>query len=213
MENKISKQGQVVVLKVMMMIIIISGLANCLYLLLIPSDSKNNVFLNFSISRLLLVGFLFFGVLLSFLLLLKIFKTPQMILVQVARYFQKKFWINLILIFFFVIVSISWIAFLSPPYLLGKLGSIVERLRPIIIWLLTISVLSLLLAAIIKNDWFLPRKINYKKQLKPLILTVCIVLGFSLSIALLYPRLTDDYSWFGRYSVPCIQVSSATVII
>jgi hypothetical protein len=204
MEKKLSKRGKSAVLKVFLVIIIISGFANCAYLLSIPSDSKNSVFLNYSASRLLLIGFLFFGVLFSFFLFLNIHKAPQKILEEIASLYQKSYWNHIIILFFLLITCVVWFAFFSPTYLLGKYFSIFERLRPILLWLQTVSVVLLLLAVIVKKNWNIGKFIADKKFLRPLILTTCIVFGVFLLTYLIYPRLTDDYSWYGRYSVPIL---------
>jgi len=204
MGNKLSKLGKAAVLKVFLVIIIISGLVNCAYLLSIPTDSKNSVLLNYSVNRLLLIGFLIFGVLFSFFLFLKIFKMPQKILKEIISLYQKPCWNHLILLFFLLITCVVWFAFFSPTYLLGKHFSIFERLRPILLWLQTVCVVLLLLDVIIKKNWSIRGFIADKKILRSFILTTCIVFGVFLLIYLIYPRLTNDYSWYGRYSVPIL---------
>jgi len=215
MNNTLSKQGRAAVLKFFVMVIIISGLANFAYLLSIPTDSKNSVFLNYSANRLLMIGFLFSGVLLSVFIFLKIRKTPQKILKGVVNLYHKRWWVNVVLLFFLSITCAAWFAFFSPTYLLGRLFSIFERLRPILLWLQTVSAVLLLLAGIIRRNWSISGLIRDKKSLRSLVLTACILFTIFLLTSIVYPRLTDDYSWYGRYSVPILatQIFFSWVLI
>jgi len=215
MKNTLSKQGKAAVLKFFLMIIIASGLANSAYLLSIPTDSKNVFFINYSLNRLLLIGFLFIGILFSFFLFLKIHKAPQKILKEIVSIYQSHCWINVVLLFFLLTTSAAWFAFFSPAYLLGKYFSIIERFKPVFLWLQIISVVLLLLAVIIKKNWNISGFIADKKSLRSLILTTCVLFVIFLLTYLIYPRLTDDYSWYGRYSVPILatQVFISWVLI
>ena len=117
----------------------IEALAATFYLLSIPGDPKNSVFLGFSLSRLVLAGglLLAFGIALGLALRVR-FRgwTPNFLLEKVIR--EEKNWRALAGCAFVLFVLVGCIV-LIPSYRVGRWGAMLERSRPLLLWLALVS--------------------------------------------------------------------------
>lgn len=202
-------------LKISLGVVAFSGLANSLFLLSIPSGEKNSLVFSLSPLRLLLLGFLLAGSLLAILAAIRIHKQGQKAADRMASLSKNHVWNSLILTFWIVITAACWLAFFSPAYFLGRYYAIMERLRPMLLWLESGLLILIILGALSrkKNK---PGRGDADPQLFRIIALAAILLLLIFAfIAAVYPRLTDDL-WFGRYHVPIlatqIVISGALVL-
>lgn len=117
----------------------LEALAATLYLLTIPGDPKNSVLFGYSLSRLLMAS----GLLLAFLgalgLALRVrFRgwSPDHLLESVVH--EKKSWRFLAALAFGFLVIFGCFALL-PDYRVSRWGAVLERLRPLLLWLALVS--------------------------------------------------------------------------
>ena len=116
----------------------VEALAAVIYLFSIPADPKNSVLWGFSLPRLLMIG----GILLVFLVVVGLF-------IWIIQNLQKSTGLfsrlcagrqyTVILFSAAVLFIIAWIACLIPSYWFGTWGAYLERLRPLMVWLLLAS--------------------------------------------------------------------------
>lgn len=115
------------------------ALASALYLLSIPGDPKNSVFLGFSLSRLTMVGGLLLAFLGAFGLALRVrFRdwSPDAFLENMIEKEKSR----RILMGVMLLVFVSTGCFvLLPAYRVGRWGAALERLRPLLLWLALVS--------------------------------------------------------------------------
>ena len=111
---------------------ILDGIVAVIYLLLIPPDPKNSVFLGFSSRRLLLVSCILVPTMLLIYLLLKTNKNPGF------AYKLSDCMIKLpVFTFTYFLFTVSTIAFISSFLIFPKSNAAyIERVRPLILWLL-----------------------------------------------------------------------------
>jgi len=194
MGNKLSKQGKATVLKIFLMIIIISGLANCAYLLSIPTDSKNSFFISFSLNRVALVGLIISGVVIAYILYLDVKKNPDKFVNKAEVFFSLPYTKSLLSLLLVIVIIFCW---LVPKNFQINLFYI-ERLLPVFLFITTIATVLILLNYFMQNEWEL--LIN---------LTSTIVFGFVIALFLLilflFPRLNNG-TWTDSASVPVLAI-------
>lgn len=190
-----------------------SGLINFIFLLLIPVDEKNALILGYSLKRLAILAFLFFGSVSFIIAGIKISRTCPKTLLAISKFIKKQR-VSAFLILFFLLASLLvWLTGFSPEYFLGDFFAIGKRLVPIFIWLMSMSVAALGFSIFLHNSTFAAtmKDRTYWRMLA--VITTVLVFLF-LFIAWTYPKLTDQL-WFGRYSVPILatQIVSAWVLV
>ncbi len=203
MGNKRSKLGKAAVLKVFLVTIIISGLANCVYLFYIPTDSKNSFFINYSLNRLLLAGFIISGVIFAFHLYRNVKKNPDKFVVKAEVFFSLPYTKFSLSLFFVIVIIFCWLVpknFQINPFY-------IERLLPVFLFITTIAIVLILLDYFIQNGWKLSINLTYT-------IVLCSVSAIFLIILFLYPRLNNG-SWTDSASVPILaaQVVGVWLVI
>ena len=197
-EENIKPTGKVI--KGFLSFLILSAIANTLFLISIPSDAKNNLLFGFSAIRLVMLllfilvtyglGWLFF----------RVSKNPESILKVLNSCTQKKGWLSAIFFAFILSSLFAWIAFYAPPYLLLQYKDELVRLSPMILFLLTLSSTMVVLCRLVTNDWHLFRRKKEIRSSRKFLLIFTLLLVVFLAIAIVYPRLTDRLK-VGRYGV------------
>ena len=197
-EENIKPTGKVI--KGFLSFLILSAIANTLFLISIPSDAKNNLLFGFSAIRLVMLllfilvtyglGWLFF----------RVSKNPESILKVLNSCMQKKGWLSAIFFAFILSSLFAWIAFYAPPYLLLQYKDELVRLSPMILFLLTLSSTMVVLCRLVTNDWHLFRREKEIRSSRKFLLIFTLLLVVFLAIAIVYPRLTDRLK-VGRYGV------------
>ena len=194
--------------------IALSGLVNFVLLLLVPADGKNALLLGYSSKRLAILAFLFVGSVSFIIAGIKLSRTYPKTILAISNIFRKQGVSAFLILFFFLALLLVWVAGFSPEYLLRDYYAIGQRLLPLLIWLMSISVAALgfciyLHNSALKNNFFTDRK--YWRMLA---VTTAVLILLFLFIAWIYPKLTDQL-WFGRYSVPILatQIIAAWVLV
>jgi hypothetical protein len=192
MENKFSKKGKVVILKIFLMIIIISGLVNCAYLLYIPTDSKNAFIFSYSLNRLLFIGLISSGVFFAYFLYRNVKKKPDKSIKKAEAFFSLLYIKPLLSLFLVIVIIFCWLVpqnFKINPFY-------IERLQPVFIFISTIAIVLILLSYFIQDNWGL--SINFTTTV-----VMCSVTALFLFILFLYPILNNG-SWSDSASVPIL---------
>lgn len=204
MRNAELEKSNIKPVKCGLILIFISGIANIAYLLSIPSDSKNEILLGFSANRLFLLFFLIAGIILALRFLLIISRKASDPFSFLNPLYKSPFIISLLVILLILVSLLSWLAFFSPEYFLGKYYAIFERLRPVLLWLATLLTVVNYWGILINNKFKQSVCLGNLRGLKSFALVAGILFFAFFAIALIYPKLTKDL-WFGRYSVPILM--------
>ncbi|MCD6355980.1 MAG: hypothetical protein J7L66_01735, partial [Anaerolineaceae bacterium] len=202
-KNNLSNQREARVIKSALVIVFISGIANCAYLLTIPSDAKNALIFNLSVNRLLLALFLLFGISLSLFAFLAVRKSPDKCVHILSDLYQKPIWTAAVNILLAVFTCLTWVVFFSPSYLLGDYYSIAERTRPLLLWALTDSLVLFMLGVYINGNYHFNTLFSNRKFIHRFAAALAAIISLTVLVIIFYPKLTDDL-WFGRYSVPIL---------
>jgi hypothetical protein len=191
-----------------------SGLVNFILLLLVPADQKNALMLGFSSKRLAILIFLLIGITAFFIATIKLSKTSPKTILWISNAFRKQSISAILILFFFLVLLLVWVAGFSPEYLLIDYFAIARRLLPLLIWFLSISVSMLGFCFFLNAGESKSTIINNQKYWRLLAVTTTALVIFFLSIAWVYPKLTYQL-WFGRYSVPFLatQIFAAFVLV
>lgn len=204
-ESKQFKRNKLII-KILLGVIFTAALANCFYLLSIPSDEKNILFLNYSLNRLVLAGFLICGAILAALGWMRINQFGVETIEKIAALFGRRWFISFLVFLFVLTLLFLWMSFMAPPYILQKTQPIVERLRPIGLWLLVVSFACSILAGLFNRGNAQPAE-EASGLHKGYLVSAAIVFSFFACAVFVFPKITDDLS-FGRYSVPLLITQS-----
>lgn len=193
---------------------VIAAMATITWLASIPSDSKNIVLLGMTKNRLLIVGTLFLATLGFTLLSIQAWRQPE----QIGRWLEKRLNSPRFLLISTVsggLIFFSACLFLAiPEKYLGELWAVEERLRPLVIWVLLVSLQ--ILAGLI--GWQISKQVVEKTSLKSVVLPGGIALGILLTIwafiAITRLGLIGNNSFWSKAGVPVLwpQVLLALVI-
>jgi len=194
MGNKLSKRGKAAVLKIFLVIIIISGFVNCVYLLYIPTDSKNSFFINYSLNRLLLASLIISGVISALFLYRNVMKNPDKFVNKAEVFFSLPYTKSLLSSFLVIVVIFCWLM----PENFQINSSYIERLFPVFLFITTVAIVLIILVHFIQNGWKL--SINLTSTM-----VLCTVFILFLLILFLYPKLNNG-SWTDSASVPILAV-------
>ncbi|MCJ7647643.1 MAG: glycosyltransferase family 39 protein, partial [Candidatus Lokiarchaeota archaeon] len=192
MKKKASKQKKEIVLKIFLMIIIVSGLINLLYLLSIPTDSKNAILLNYSLNRLLLMGFIFISMLVAFYLFQKIMKTSDKFVRDAETLFSLPYIEPLLTLFLVLTIIVCWLV----PKNFQINPSYTARFQPLFIFISTIAICVYILRFFFQVRW----KVSFSKTT---IIVFSSISAFFLLILFLYPRINNGL-WTDSSSVPLL---------
>ena len=199
--SKPKQTKSLVRIRIAIVVTILFTIGSALWLLYIPSDIKNVVVFNISAMRLSLLAFLCFSGIALCLMLTSTFKRPYKVERLIKKTFSHPTWPFFTLATLVISIFITWITLFAPTYLLGSYFSMVERLRPLILWAFSI----LLTTIILSFQHRPPRKLVFHEIFKEYGAPVILVLLIAFSIQKIYPVLTDEL-WFGRYSVPILYL-------
>lgn len=192
MEKNVSKQEKTAVLKIFLMIFIISGLINSAYLLFIPTDSKNAIILNYSLNRLLLLGFIILSVLATYYLFRKIKENPAKLVGKAETLFSLPYIKSLLTLFLVLTITICWLV--PKNFQLNPFYN--ARFQPLFIFISTFAIGLNILKIFMQDQWKF--SIN---------MTTAIVFGsvtaLFLMILFLYPKLNNGL-WSDSASVPLL---------
>lgn len=190
----------------------------CLYLLLpalaaivaianlasIPSDSQNAVLLGMSRSRLLIAGILVLAATSFLFLSIQVLRQPE----NTIRWIERKLASHRLLVFstlgsaFLFFVTATFLAI--PDKYLGEFWAIEERLRPLVIWLLLVSIQ--VLAGLI--GWQIRKNRKAVNTAKSMFIPGGISLGLLLAawgfIALTHLGISGGNSYWSKVGVPIL---------
>ena len=189
--------------KSLIILLIISAIANAAFLLSIPADKKNSIIFGLSKYRIILL-FLFLILIVGLIrLLLQASKKSESIIRKINAYAGKRYSLMTSFLFFVIIALLNWIAWYAPSYMLGDFQEELLRLLPIINWLLTFAFCLVVLLHLAAQDWRFSSIRIEKEILRKVLLIIGIIFVVFLAIIFGYPKLTDKL-WEGRFGVPIL---------
>ena len=202
------------IVKSLLIFLIFSTIADFIYLLSIPSDSKNRVLWGFSLNRLLLLAFFVLVMVGLVWLLIANLKHSLRFNLLTAYVAKHSFCLPGLIAIFFLSSLICLSAFLAPAYILQAWQPILVRLRPFFLWTQSFTTAIIVLTISSNLSKHPISEYSHPHQFKSFFITATVVMLIFLIIAFGYPKLTDEL-WFGRYSVPILitQIAAIWVIV